>query len=163
MDEPRKGPKRRTDAEIRAILEAEPRNADGCWERQGGTQHGYAKIGYRGGRCYAHRVAWEVFRGSIPEGMYVCHRCDNRRCVNPGHLFIGTQKDNIADMFAKGRQSTSAQRKTHGNARVSPEDVRAIRALYDADFSQQQIADLFGLNQTAISKIVRRATWKDLE
>jgi hypothetical protein len=158
-----KGPKRRTDAEIRAILGQEPRNRKGCWERQGGTRSGYGIIGYQGRTRTAHRVAWEVFNGPIPDRLHVCHKCDNRRCCNPEHLFLGTQQQNIDDMFAKGRQSTSEQRATHGNARLSPEDVRAIRALYVAGFSQQAIADFFEIHQTAISKVIRRETWRNLD
>lgn len=82
---------------------------EGCWNWSGATMpNGYGLIRSAGGRggntTLAHRVSYEIHSGSkIPNGLYVLHRCDNRRCVNPEHLFLGTQKDNIRDMIAKGR------------------------------------------------------------
>jgi len=69
------------------------------------TPTGYAMLGRKGRKLYAHRVAWEEANGPIPEGMCVLHRCDNPPCVNPEHLFLGTHRDNTQDMLAKGRGS----------------------------------------------------------
>lgn len=80
-----------------------------CWLWIGGTvKGGYGRFRLDGRMALAHRAAWELFKGSIPEGMFVLHNCpagDNAACVNPSHLWLGTQQDNIADMVKKGRQS----------------------------------------------------------
>lgn len=78
---------------------------DGCWEWQASSRNsrGYGAIGVNSHPQLAHRVAWEVWNGPIPEGMHVLHRCDNRRCIRPDHLFLGTHLDNMRDAVAKGR------------------------------------------------------------
>ncbi len=84
------------------------RGDDECWEWQGGrVPCGYGSIGLgkaAAGNGRTHRVAWEITNGPIPEGMSVCHRCDNRLCCNPAHLFLGTNHDNVKDRDIKGRQ-----------------------------------------------------------
>lgn len=115
----------------------------------------------------AHRFAWELEVGPIPEGMSVLHRCDNTRCVRaPDHLFLGTQADNMRDMRAKGRFVPAiGPRKTyHGEAhpasKVTESDVREIRRLRAEGRTLQHIGDRFGLKTNSVHYICVRKTWK---
>lgn len=94
---------------------------DGCWNFTGSFyKSGYGAFSLEGRTRYAHRLAWTWSVGEIPAGLFVCHHCDNRRCVRPDHLFIGTAKDNSQDMARKGRGRKPAQRGAITRVRVAP-------------------------------------------
>ena len=131
---------------------------DGCWEWCARfDSHGYGKFG----RLLAHRVAWRCVRGPLAAGVFVCHRCDNRRCVRPSHLFLGTIAENTADMVAKGRQAKGERINT---AKLSAVDVAEIRRLYRMTaLSQREIAERFGIGQPHVSTLVLGRSWRHLE
>lgn len=134
---------------------------DGCWlwAAKSKDWDGYGLFSLGGRSVRAHRLAWELENGPIPDGQVVCHRCDNPPCVNPDHLFLGTPRDNFRDCLAKGRYSP----KGTGNAaaKLSEEDIAKIRNLYaSGGWSQQGIANIFGVHQTAISAVVRGKRWR---
>lgn len=133
---------------------------DGCWTWTGGRMPtGYGSVRFRGECTVAHRVVWELTHGPIPSGIYVCHTCDNRLCCNPGHLFLGTHLDNIADMVAKGR---NAKGETNGQAKLTEADVLAIRTRVAAGKRQLDVARSYALDSGHVSMIVHRKIWKHL-
>ncbi len=94
-------------------------------------------------------MAWILTLGKIPKGLLVCHKCDNRGCVNPYHLFLGTQLDNMIDARRKGRLG-----------KLTENDVLEIREiLAEGDWTQQEIGDAFGVSRVQISKIMRGKNW----
>ena len=134
----------------------------GCWEFQGcKLKDGYGLIGRKrldGKRAIdrTHRVMWEIVFGPIPEGLWVLHKCDNPPCCNPAHLFLGTQFDNMADMYAKGRGVNNVGEK-NSNAKLTQEQVEVIRA---DDRLQRVIAAEYGVVKQTISWIQTGKTWK---
>jgi len=102
--------------------------SNGCWEWHASLVHGYGCIGFRGKIWRAHRMSWTLHHGEIPEGLCVCHKCDNPKCVNPEHLFLGTKKDNRDDMVRKGRARFASQSgEANGMARLTDEQVHEIK------------------------------------
>lgn len=144
-----------TDEAIFAALTA-PSADDDCvlWTGRK-DEKGYGRIGYKGRKNQrAHRVAWQMHRGPIPEGVCVLHRCDTPSCVNVNHLFLGTQIDNIADRHAKGRTVAPPSRR-----KFTREQVAAMREAYAAGVTQQEIADHFGVSRGNVSKIVNGVSY----
>lgn len=137
-----------------------------CWYWVGGRSYiGYGKVAaarnYGSKEIAAHRLSWELFNGPVPDSFKVLHRCDVRACVNPAHLFLGSQADNVADMVAKGRDR---QIPLHGEAnpqaRLTTEQVRSIRVASEAGEAQGAIARRFGVAVMTVNRIVRGATWR---
>lgn len=144
-------------------------NDDSCWIWTGGASQ------RRYGSFYVHlaennhllvkphRFSWELVHGKIPEGMYVCHICDNTKCVNPRHLFLGTQLDNVRDMYAKHRNN-NARGIGVNTAKLRDEDVVHIRKLMSSGTrTQTEIARMYGVHRHTIQLLVGRKTWKHIE
>jgi DNA-binding XRE family transcriptional regulator len=131
---------------------------DGCWRWTGRPMTvGYGYImDDDGSDTYAHRVSWRLHYGSIPDGMCVLHRCDNRICVNPAHLFLGTRADNMADKTAKGR---TPHGENHWNSKLSSADVREIVKRLEAGETQTSIARDYGVYRQAIGSIATGRCW----
>lgn len=138
------------------------RKTESCWLWTGSIKsHGYGKIGIDGKSIRAHRYAYELFRGPIPEGLIVCHKCDNRACVNPDHLFLGTFADNNADTKKKGR---SAWGEKNVNAKLSCYHVSQIRKLYNSGkYSFRELGKLYNVTGTLVWCIVRNKIWKRIQ
>ena len=139
------------------------RIGDGCWEwTKARNNRGYGMLSIGGRSMLAHRVSWEFANGPIPPGMHVLHRCDNPGCVRPGHLFLGTPADNVADMLAKGR-GRAPKGENHKRAKLTEADVLKIRALVASGMSQRQAGEGFGVSGQAVGSIVRGETWRQTE
>lgn len=132
---------------------------DQCWEWQGArNRNGYGTLMVRRQKWLAHRLSWNIAHGTAaPSDKVVCHRCDNPACVNPGHLWLGTQAENLRDMIEKGRGKYVVPRNNVGArnpmSKLSDDQVREIRKLAGS-MSQREIGRLFGVGQDQISRII---------
>jgi DNA-binding CsgD family transcriptional regulator len=134
---------------------------DSCWNwKASKNSKGYGLFNYKKVMT-AHRFSWERINGKVPEGLCVLHRCDNRKCVNPDHLWVGTQLENIADRDAKGRQICPSG-ESNGNSILKEEQVIEIRKLNSGGVSYYKIAPMFNISERTVSQICRRLTWKHL-
>jgi hypothetical protein len=138
---------------------AYPITETGCWIWMGGCSvRGYGQIESYGKKHLSHRVSYSLFKGPVEKKQVVCHRCDMVSCVNPDHLFVGTQKDNLQDMARKGR-STAGHK--NPRAKLSWESVRQIRKLFSHGMKELQIASQFNVSRSAIQLIVSGKRWKE--
>lgn len=158
-----------------------------CWEWTGtvNKKTGHGRIGsggWHGPLVYVHRASWELHFGPVPTGLEVCHRCDNGRCVNPAHLFLGTHAENMADMMRKDRAargqrngraraatpsrprvqrpSTSGER--NPRAKLTAAQVLQIRTALAGGELERALAARFGVRQGTISRIKLRRSWQSL-
>lgn len=139
-------------------------NQAGCWLwASGKDSSGYGMFWYSGRSQRAHRASWLIFKGPIPAGKKVLHKCDVPGCVNPEHLFIGTEQDNTDDMRRKGRDRYDAnppRGERQGASKLSALDVQKIR---DDPRKNAVIALEFGLNQCHVSRLKSGKRWQHLK
>lgn len=138
------------------ISRTTPEPNSGCWLWLGPvTDDGYGKQG----RQLAHRLSWQSARGEIPPGACVCHRCDVRCCINPDHLFLGTQQENMLDMRIKGRRKGVNSGPDNGRATLTLEAVAAIRA-YKKPLPWRALSRMYGVSSSTIYRVARGENWK---
>lgn len=162
--------------------------SDACWNWNGTKdKNGYGRISIDGQRISAHRLSWGLHNGAIPKNIQVCHVCDNPACVNPRHLFLGTQADNMKDKQAKGRcpqpsnngkwygslnPATGKKHGTHtkpesrptgernGSVKLTAIDVILIREEYSkGGTTERKLAQKYGVSRSNIGRILRRENW----
>lgn len=135
------------------------RGPDECWEWTAHRSKGYGYISADGTQRIASRIAYELEYGEIPDGLHVCHTCDNPSCCNPKHLWLGTPADNMRDRVQKGRSAD--QRGEKGPcAKLTEKDVLNIRILYAQGYAQKLIAQWHAVNHTTIHDIVHYKSWR---
>lgn len=135
-----------------------PEPNTGCWLWLGATNnHGYGNVGVNYRTVPAHRASWLVHNGEIPKGLHVCHRCDNPPCVNPGHLFLGTNEDNMRDMAQKGRSSHGER--NGGGGKLTAAQVEEIRRLFAEGRTGRDIAPAFGIDESTALRVGAGRIW----
>ena len=152
--------------EERLFAKLSVKGEDECWEwtanKLGG---GYGVFYLQGKTYYVHRLSYLLYRGEIPEGMLVCHTCDNPACANPKHLFLGTIRDNMADKIRKNRQAKGVTHAMFGNghlmigennptAKLTDDQVRQIFNLKEQRLTQHEIGRRFGIRQATVSGLL---------
>lgn len=147
-----------TDATERFREKVERGDDDECWEWTGSTSRGYGKFHYDGRNRQAHRVAL-LLRDVDIDGEQVNHHCDNRSCVNPAHLYVGDQSENIEDAYSRNRRTSTGE--SNPNAKLDAGDVRDIRDRSDEEY--QKLADEYEVSVSLIEKVVSRRVWGDLD
>jgi hypothetical protein len=140
---------------IKANTEIDP--ISGCWNwKRAINKNGYGLVHY--GKCRtAHRVAYELFIGEIPKGAQVLHKCDNPRCINPEHLFLGSHQDNMNDCLLKDRKSKGIARYNHI---LDEEKVRTIRNLSAMGLNAGEIGEQLGVKKITVWMVICRRNWK---
>ena len=150
--------------EARFLKRVIVKSKDECWEWTGSRNqknwHGQWRS-KAGAIELTHRASWRLFKSEVPGGLFVLHKCDNPICVNPNHLFLGTQSDNLKDMWIKGRArpATSLGEK-HGMSKITAEMVAEIRSSSD---SGVELARRLGITATTVCDIRKRRTWRHIE
>jgi hypothetical protein len=142
-------------------------NENGCWicTSHITKKNRYARYFENGKRIMMHRYMYQKYKGKISDDMCVCHKCDNPRCINPNHLFIGTQKDNMADMIKKGRQSTGKKHglkmrgANNGSHKLTENEVKSIK--YDYPYlTRTEISKIFNISIGMVCHILNNRNWK---
>lgn len=139
------------------------KKSNGCWDWNGSKDnygYGFFSVGKKMRRV--HRVSWNLYNGEILNGLYVLHKCDNPSCVNPDHLFLGTQQDNMRDRAVKGRNPDTRGCK-NGRAKLKEDDIIEIRKLLLNGETRTSIAVKFNVSTAAIRHIDIGKTWSNIK
>lgn len=158
-----KAMKKRRLQTIEARLNAYLDKTGECWLWTKNTyNYGYGKLSIgRSKQVRAHRYMYEKYKGEIPQGMNVLHTCDNPRCCNPKHLFLGNQKANMSDAKEKGRIGyRTFYGENHANSKITMEIANKIRELYKSgNYYQRELGEIFGVSQPVVSRIILNIGW----
>ncbi|MEG5063131.1 HNH endonuclease signature motif containing protein [Microcoleus sp. B3-A4] len=148
-----------SDRTIKKRFEKHVISKDNCWLTDlWCNDKGYPKISLNKKRINASRVSFQLYKGEIPEGIFVCHKCDNPSCVNPEHLFLGTHKENMRDMVEKGRSNKGSK---NPQSKLTEKEVFQIKALLlETNLTVERISILFEVSRRTIGYIKQNNIWK---
>lgn len=141
---------------------------NGCWEWTGMSSCGYGQLTIyeTNKRMRAHRYSYSIYKGKVPDELHVCHHCDNPKCCAPSHLFLGTDKDNMADCKKKGRTAkgdkVAHRGESNKNSKFNNENIIDIRSMCSQGFKDRQIADKYKTSVQQINIIRHRKSWKHI-
>lgn len=149
--------------DVRLLRNAMPEPNSGCWIWMKSVNHkGYGQFKLSDGKTtLAHRASWIAHKGEIPTGLLVCHKCDNRACINPNHLFLGTDKDNSDDKIRKGREARLSG-ESNPRAKIVEDQVKAIIGEISRGRTLQSLADEYGVHRNTIHHIKTGRNWRHL-
>lgn len=146
---------------------------NGCWEWKGSlSDKDYGRMRINGKKFLAHRVSYMLFKGKIPDGLFILHECDNHRCVNPKHLHLGTAKENLHEAIQRGRALIGnlnpmmmypKRGETNNNVKLTEVQVKEIIQLVNNGVNHKEIAAKFGVSSGNISSIKNNKSWKHLK
>lgn len=137
------------------------KNNNGCWSWKGcHANPGYGQFRYGMKKERAHRASWIIHFGEIPKGKFVLHKCDNKICSNPEHLFLGTNLDNIKDMISKKRHPTIGIKNNTAGAKLTIEQIKEIRN--SANITNKELAKKYNVHYVTIGLIKNRSSWKNI-
>lgn len=134
---------------------------DECWIWNGCLNRGYGDMTFLGESISVHRAAYFAWKGKIPSGKFICHKCDLPACCNPDHLFIGDAASNRKDAFDKGRFN-SCIGENHYYSKLKNKDVEKMKRLFDGDIPMKMIAKIFGVTVSTVESIKYRRSWKHI-
>ena len=135
-----------------------PEPNTGCWIWAGSCSMGYGMIGVKGKNVKASRLSYTMYKGEIPDGLIVCHHCDNTYCVNPDHLFLGTHQDNANDKMRKGRHNAS-KGENNPSSKLNNEIVLEILTLRGMGLGEVRIGKALGVSRWGVSKVMYGRSW----
>ena len=144
-------------------------DSKGCWIWQKSFQTGgYGQLYCGGVKYLAHRLSYEIFKGEIPtdesyHGIECCHKCDNRKCVNPDHMFLGTHKENGKDAAKKGKMGPISKGSLHGKSKLMEYQILEIREKHSKGYSMKELSKEYKVAYTTIRMIIVRRTWKHVK
>ena len=153
--------RKKTHPLIRLMRRTEEDTETDCWNFTGPLMaNGYGRTNVDGDMLLNHRIVYTFFFGGIPENMHVCHMCDNRKCVNPDHLFLGTNADNHRDKIKKNRHSKG---ETHGHAKLTKEDVLRLKRMWsNQQYTMMELSEMFNISVSHAYDICRGKKWPHL-